>query len=193
MRAFQSLARFRLRITSHFSPSHPWCTGEDSNLRSSKERQIYSLLPLTARPPVPRHPADKFCRRELRPTLPALSSPTRLSSKRNLQRIDSRPETSGKSEHAPQVGSPRRTGPAFKKYVRRPIQPVSGSAFRFTFLWSWRRDLNPRPSDYKSDALPAELRQPYPPGNQFGRPKINPDEARGHTPAPHVQRHRNQG
>jgi hypothetical protein len=25
--------------------------------------------------------------------------------------------------------------------------------------WSWRRELNPRPSDYKSDALPAELRQ----------------------------------
>ncbi len=31
-----------------------WCTGEDSNLRSSKERQIYSLLPLTTRPPVRR-------------------------------------------------------------------------------------------------------------------------------------------
>src|SRR5262249_53635347 len=31
-----------------------WCTGEDSNLRSSKERQIYSLLPLTTRPPVQR-------------------------------------------------------------------------------------------------------------------------------------------
>ena len=29
-----------------------------------------------------------------------------------------------------------------------------------SFFWSWRRDLNPRPSDYKSDALPAELRQP---------------------------------
>src|ERR1017187_10181330 len=26
--------------------------------------------------------------------------------------------------------------------------------------WSWQRDLNPRPSDYKSDALPTELRQP---------------------------------
>ena len=26
-------------------------------------------------------------------------------------------------------------------------------------IWSWRRGLNPRPSDYKSDALPAELRQ----------------------------------
>src|SRR5258708_2273265 len=33
---------------------------------------------------------------------------------------------------------------------------------RFT-IWSWRRDLNPRPSDYKSDALPAELRQHNPP------------------------------
>src|ERR1017187_4928243 len=34
-----------------------WWTGEDSNLRSSKERQVYSLLPLTARPPVrPKHP-----------------------------------------------------------------------------------------------------------------------------------------
>ena len=27
-------------------------------------------------------------------------------------------------------------------------------------VWSWRRDLNPRPPDYKSGALPAELRQP---------------------------------
>jgi hypothetical protein len=25
--------------------------------------------------------------------------------------------------------------------------------------FSWRRESNPRPSDYKSDALPAELRQ----------------------------------
>jgi hypothetical protein len=36
------------------------CTGEDSNLRSSGERQIYSLLPLTTRPPVriPVHPVS---------------------------------------------------------------------------------------------------------------------------------------
>jgi hypothetical protein len=25
--------------------------------------------------------------------------------------------------------------------------------------WSWRQDLNPRPADYKSAALPTELRQ----------------------------------
>src|SRR5579863_4836153 len=30
---------------------------------------------------------------------------------------------------------------------------------RSCLLWSWRRELNPRPSDYKSDALPTELRQ----------------------------------
>ena len=41
--------------------------------------------------------------------------------------------------------------------------------------FSWRRELNPRPSDYKSDALPAELRQhdqtlqTYHAGNQIAR------------------------
>jgi hypothetical protein len=105
--------------------------------------------------------------------------PTRLFQKRSLQRIDSRPETSGISEHAPQVGSPRRTGPALeKKSAHRPMQPVSGPVPLSSFKWSWRRDLNPRPSDYKSDALPAELRQPFPPGkypeNQFQRPKSIP-------------------
>ncbi len=28
------------------------------------------------------------------------------------------------------------------------------------FFWSWRLDLNQRPADYKSAALPTELRQP---------------------------------
>ena len=31
--------------------------------------------------------------------------------------------------------------------------------FPANYVWSWRRELNPRPSDYKSDALPTELRQ----------------------------------
>ena len=33
-------------------------------------------------------------------------------------------------------------------------------ASKYYVLWSWRRESNPRPSDYKSDALPTELRQP---------------------------------
>jgi hypothetical protein len=40
-------------------------------------------------------------------------------------------------------------------------------------IWSWRRDSNPRPSDYKSDALPAELRQPPQTTNyRFGEAKL---------------------
>src|SRR5207237_8537070 len=39
-------------MAKRFTNSDHWCTGEDSNLRSSGERQIYSLLPLTTRPPV---------------------------------------------------------------------------------------------------------------------------------------------
>ena len=38
------------------------------------------------------------------------------------------------------------------KDLLRPHSPAKS-------WWSWRRELNPRPSDYKSDALPAELRQ----------------------------------
>jgi hypothetical protein len=55
-------------------------------------------------------------------------------------------------------------------YARRRTQtPTHRLKLRF---WSWRRDLNPRPSDYKSDALPAELRQPAwfdPPRADFPR------------------------
>jgi hypothetical protein len=39
---------------------------------------------------------------------------------------------------------------------RLPCSRLSG----IWIVWSWRRDLNPRPPDYKSGALPAELRQP---------------------------------
>ena len=47
--------------------------------------------------------------------------------------------------------------------IRNPMPAkllCPSAPFRFFLKWSWRRDLNPRPSDYKSDALPAELRQP---------------------------------
>ena len=37
----------------HRQPQYElWCTGKDSNLRTSKEGQIYSLLALTTHPPV---------------------------------------------------------------------------------------------------------------------------------------------
>src|ERR1700720_86674 len=75
------------------SVQETWWTGEDSNLRSSKERQIYSLLPLTARPPVHNHPGNK----NLSPgtsiqLIPPLEQPTRYASSAPLPRIGSRPE-----------------------------------------------------------------------------------------------------
>ena len=105
--------------------SNPWCTGEDSNLRSSKERQIYSLLPLTARPPVHNQ--------KLQNGMSHCSTPQTLS----------RADQHKKSQNS-----------------RFGMIAAGHSGLK---LWSWRRDLNPRPSDYKSDALPAELRQPEQP------------------------------
>ena len=59
-------------------------------------------------------------------------------------------------------------GVRWKNLLRRHLPSTAARrnlASGISFLdcshyWSWRRDLNPRPSDYKSDALPAELRQP---------------------------------
>ena len=53
-----------------------WCTGEDSNLRSSEERQIYSLLPLTTRSPVRRTEPD---RGRLKPLRGALKNSARFA------------------------------------------------------------------------------------------------------------------
>src|SRR5438128_512666 len=54
--------------------------------------------------------------------------------------------------------------------------PTTASSFRASEksrfrIWSWRRDWDPRPSDYKSDALPAELRQhnPLVPGHKVNK------------------------
>ncbi len=130
-----------------------WCTGEDSNLRNSNEWQIYSLLPLTARPPVPNpYPCGKTCRR-------GPISNLRLPAKNRLPRILPHPENVRLVGACTSVGSPRRTDPALQNCCAGKNCCRSGPGSYF-LKWSWRRDLNPRPSDYKSDALPAELRQP---------------------------------
>src|SRR6185369_1236501 len=75
-----------------------------------------------------------------------------------LLRITTLPESLRLVGACTSVGSPQRTGPAFRSFAgpKTCCHPSPVLAFK----WSWRRDLNPRPSDYKSDALPAELRQP---------------------------------
>ena len=140
-------------LTTSKQTRNYWCTGKDSNLRSPKGRQIYSLLPLTTRPPVP-----IFKIRRQHCTLAHRAAPG------NLRSIGANTYASGEL--------PRRTGliepdsDNFDCLQDQPIKTfcpsqssVSGGS-RAVIEWSWRRDLNPRPSDYKSDALPAELRQP---------------------------------
>src|SRR5450432_3992805 len=48
----------------------------------------------------------------------------------------------------------------WKNLLRRyRVRRTAGNSSLLIVVWSWRRDLNPRPPDYKSGALPTELRQ----------------------------------
>ncbi len=52
---------------------------------------------------------------------------------------------------------------AFDRFATSPavcVVETRASGRSYVCRWSWRRDLNPRPADYKSAALPTELRQP---------------------------------
>jgi hypothetical protein len=111
-----------------------WWRGEDSNLRSSEERWVYSPVPLTTRPPLHQ--------------LQGMGTSATLLVFR----------------HDGAQGAFRRAGTA--RYIY--FGSLSEKRFResqvlfYTLIyrsWSWREDLNPRPADYKSAALPAELRQ----------------------------------
>ena len=97
-----------------------------------KERQIYSLLVLATHPPVPKNHLG----RELRvPNLILQQLAAILCKNTKRTRV---------KRHQPVH--------FLCQDSLRPRSPENS-------WWSWRRELNPRPSDYKSDALPAELRQ----------------------------------
>jgi hypothetical protein len=97
-----------------------------------KERQIYSLLVLATHPPVPKTHLGR------EPRVPNLSF-------NNLQASCAKTQKGLVSRDTSPFNFPVR--------IRSALAPLQYS------WWSWRRELNPRPSDYKSDALPAELRQ----------------------------------
>ena len=119
-----------------------WWTGEDSNLRSSKERQIYSLLPLTARPPV--HALTELsltARVPLRLTIRA-RPPAGNSNEDNKECANILAHTKsacrGKflKECVP-LEDPRAATLAIYRHAHAP------SARADSVLWSWRRDSNP--------------------------------------------------
>src|SRR6266403_1310276 len=110
-----------------------WWTGKDSNLRSP---QGAADLQSAGFSHSPTRPVKTFWERELR--VPNLSF-------NNLQASHAKTQKGLVSKD---------TSPfVFPVRIRSALAPLQNS------WWSWRRELNPRPSDYKSDALPAELRQ----------------------------------
>ncbi len=145
-----------------------WCTGKDSNLRTSlggtdlqsvgfnhsptcaKLSGDAASCPPSSRPP--RWAAGKRSRSTRNTKSFATFSQHRETKARaKLRREDRR------SLHAGKVPN----GVRWKDLLRRyRVRCTAGKFVRFVaVLWSWRRESNPRPSDYKSDALPTELRQ----------------------------------
>src|SRR5712664_4977063 len=109
-----------------------WWTGEDSNLRSPQGAADLQSAGFSHSPTRPRkNPpnSNRFVPKNLLEKSSALSENTKRTRVKRHQPVNFE----------------------FQDSLRlTPLQ---------NFWWSWRRELNPRPSDYKSDALPAELRQ----------------------------------
>ena len=129
--SFFLLVRVFRRPKSTYQRVH----GGRGRIRTSvarKERQIYSLLVLATHPPVLENSL-----------LTPSASPANICQK----------------THRPANENTKRT--RVKRH--QPVDFASEDSLRLippqANRWSWRRELNPRPSDYKSDALPAELRQ----------------------------------
>jgi hypothetical protein len=135
--------------------------GAQGRIRTSvarKERQIYSLLPLTTRPPVQSGYSQP------RNTFPgtiaelALTSIPVSAGAQNEENQDTRKHTSARgSLHVGRIPLRSAFLVILLRCRRQPVAQLPCLSGNVT--WSWRRDSNPRPSDYKSDALPAELRQ----------------------------------
>ena len=144
--------------TAHRQPqplhSKSWCTGEDSNLRSPLGAADLQSAAIN-------HSATCAHRAEqiVRPgtASPAIKEP--LTS--FVSHLQDSPTAARYGVRAKSILGSCCWG-QFSRRILRPtwLAPAATRSARSCLrIWSWRRDLNPRPSDYKSDALPAELRQ----------------------------------
>jgi hypothetical protein len=124
---------------------NPGGRGRIRTFVARKERQIYSLLVLATHPPVP----ENLCR------------DTKIVSAKTARTLTACPLFDCHAVVRERVASKTQIGLVSKDTspFMLPCRESSRLAPLANIWWSWRRDLNPRPSDYKSDALPAELRQ----------------------------------
>src|SRR6202050_3031625 len=126
-------------------------TGGRGRIRTSvarKERQIYSLLVLATHPPVPQNHLGRRLRRPVNPSGHSFIVP-RYQLELYRTAVRGTPQCrKGSCPKTPTLA-----------LLSRGILSATLQKFCRAFKVSWRRELNPRPSDYKSDALPTELRQ----------------------------------
>ena len=161
--------RFIAPLHTNLLGTKSWCTGEDSNLRTSLGGTDLQSVGFNHSPTC----AELLRRRGRRGPHAAKRSQAASAPGNWLGRQLQNPQ-SNPTRPRPLFAIPGSQGPP-KKTPRRPLYAgkvpngvrwktccaATESAARreFFVLWSWRRDSNPRPSDYKSDALPTELRQ----------------------------------
>ena len=122
-------------------------------------RQIYSLIPLATREPLRQNfsSSHAFFSKNTSPTT------GRKKSRQTEKPGPIEPTLSPlqKSEQNPTTASSHYQTAKDRRHIqRRKCCFLPLSSCNLTCFWSWREESNPRPADYKSAALPTELRQP---------------------------------
>jgi hypothetical protein len=157
-----SSRRSRLRLRScPQSASNSWCTGKDSNLRTSLGGTDLQSVGFNHSPTCAKTPSLPGPITQVSIAGDSMRSPMLQAGGCPIEKQSARENPLARKHHTwknslwsavgkKSVTPPRRAKPYIPEPILR-IKPIK--------CWSWRRDLNPRPSDYKSDALPTELRQ----------------------------------
>jgi hypothetical protein len=135
-----------------------WWTGEDSNLRSPQGAADLQSAGFSHSPTRPAETSRTQFRRSFGRFMN--TTVTTYKNSRELIRTALRGTSQCRKGSCPETPAlallSRGIRPQPCRKCRPSILPTAGRL-------SWRRELNPRPSDYKSDALPTELRQPRKP------------------------------
>jgi hypothetical protein len=145
-----------------------WCTGKDSNLRTSLGGTDLQSVGFNHSPTCAETAGR--CSRRASSRRPSRESADRSSTLvlRVHQTLSSQTsqtrETKNRAYDLPREDhcTPEnfRIEVRWKNLLRHPeFRCLPEIRFLTLVYWSWRRDSNPRPSVYKTDALPTELRQ----------------------------------
>jgi hypothetical protein len=168
-----------LSLRHSLTKANHWCTGEDSNLRTSLGGTDLQSVGFNHSPtcaetframrPITRRPADRASHSQA-----IFKKPADKTQHKYLFFFTINFRKSGKPRSRPRHREDYNSPEKFRMecVLEKPVAPLLRSpppagqclpsccyARCRARYWSWRRDSNPRPSDYKSDALPTELRQ----------------------------------